>query len=372
MPPRSPRPATIERQPPSGSDAASARTRSQPTQPMLRLQLGVLDAHDAVAVDARNGAEETCSSRQGDVDVDALGGARAQAAAPVDQRHHALEDRLERGPAERTWRQVTAGNLGRHRSVEVGARQPRIEQPVADLPAGESRKLDAELVGDVGVVGGQGQPESLPQESLGGRLQECCEVVEPDHRPVVRQGPVGERRPPGARCGCGPAAGERRTVEAERPVGHQAPGLEVAPVERLQRMLHEHLVTHRAGRDRCRAVEHVEQLAERDGRRSLGPGALVVSAVEEHQVLLGRKDRVEEELAVLAARIALAHSRAPSQNVVAVEVGVPRERLVVEAEQEHHPVRHRPHRHHRAHGQVPGAEVGPGGSAGEELGQQRR
>jgi len=111
-------------------------------------------------------------------------------------------------------------------------------------------------------------------------------------------------------------------------------------------------------------VHGVEHLPERDGRRHGRAGALVVAGVRDHEVLLGGADRVEEELAVLAARVVVAHPRVPGEEVVAVAQALAREGAVVQAEQHDHAMRHRAHRHQRADGQGSGAEPGPGGPPG--------
>lgn len=93
------------------------------------------------------------------------------------------------------------------------------------------------------------------------------------------------------------------------------------------------------------------------------PTALVVAGEEGNEVILRRHQRIEQKLAILAARITLADPRSTCQDVVPVELLGSREHPVVETEQDHCPVRHRAHRHHRAHGETAGPEVGPGGSA---------
>ncbi len=118
-------------------------------------------------------------------------------------------------------------------------------------------------------------------------------------------------------------------------------------------------------------VEGVEQLAEGYGRRPRLTRRLVGAGVGDHEVLGRRDDRVEHQLAVLAARVALAGDGPAGEHVVTVDRPGAREDAVVEAEQAHHAVRHRPHRHQRRDGQRAGAEVGPGGPAGEALAHQR-
>ena len=142
---------------------------------------------------------------------------------------------------------------------------------------------------------------------------------------------------------------------------------EVAGVEGLQRVLGDHVVPG-AG---AGPVDGVQQLTQRHGRGSRLAAVLVGAGVGDHQGLPRRDHRVEQQLAVLAARVALAGERVAGQHVVAVGDGAAREDAVVETDQADHPVRHRPHRHQRGDGQVAGAEVGPGGSRLGALLQQR-
>jgi hypothetical protein len=88
-------------------------------------------------------------------------------------------------------------------------------------------------------------------------------------------------------------------------------------------------------------------------------------------VLAGSEDRVEQQLTVLAARVALAEAGVAGEDVVAIGARVAGERTVIEAEQADDAMRHRTHRHHRAHREVAGAEVRAGGAAGEPVGEQR-
>ena len=118
-------------------------------------------------------------------------------------------------------------------------------------------------------------------------------------------------------------------------------------------------------------VERVQQLGERDGRRPVLARVLVGAGVGDDELLGGRADRVEQQLPVLGADVAFTGHRVAGQHVVAVDDAQPREHAVVEADQAHHPVRHRAHRHHRAHRQRAGAEVGPGRPAGEVAAEQR-
>ena len=119
------------------------------------------------------------------------------------------------------------------------------------------------------------------------------------------------------------------------------------------------------------AVESVEQLAERDGRRHGCARTFVGAGVGDDQVVLGRADGVEQQLAVLAARVALADPGVAGQHIVAVVAALPGEDAVVETEQAHDAVRHRAHRHQGADGEGAGAEAGPGGPAGQAAREER-
>ena len=82
--------------------------------------------------------------------------------------------------------------------------------------------------------------------------------------------------------------------------------------------------------------------------------------------MVGRgQHRVQQQLPVLGPRIALADPGIAGQDVVTVHGRVAREHAVVQAQQAHHPMRDRPHRHHGAHRERPGAEVGPRRTAGQ-------
>ena len=105
------------------------------------------------------------------------------------------------------------------------------------------------------------------------------------------------------------------------------------------------------------------------GRRCAGP--LVGAGVGDHHLLGGGQQRVQHQLPVLGAGITFTDSGFPGQHVVAVLPGGAWEDPVVHAQQADHPVRHRPHRHHGAHGEGAGAEVRPGRPAGQPAGEQR-
>ena len=145
-------------------------------------------------------------------------------------------------------------------------------------------------------------------------------------------------------------------------MGDELAAFDVVDIERLQRMAQHDVVANGIGGGR---VEGVEQFEQGHRGRSVRAGVLVGAGVGDHQGLGGGQDRVEQELAVLGPDVALTGHRQASQRVVAVDQIQPRKDPVVEPDEAHHLVRHRAHRHHRAHGQRSGAEVRPGGAACE-------
>ena len=253
-------------------------------------------------------------------------------------------------------------------SSGVMPRSMSLEHPVADRPLLQGVDVHGDLVGDA---------VDVPRQRVFERTEEALDRIleEPDQ--------IGERdvlvRLRGKRAGdelrlFGPLAGARlrrpkhRRVEGERHVRYQLAGYDVANVERLQRMMHDDPL---ADAFRRRGVQSVEQLRHRHRGRSWLAGVGVGAGVGDHQLLGGRPDRVEQQLPVLGAAVALTGHRVARQHVVTVDHAVPRIDPVVEPDQAHHPVRHRPHRHHRAHRERAGAEVRPGRSAREVPIEQR-
>jgi hypothetical protein len=119
------------------------------------------------------------------------------------------------------------------------------------------------------------------------------------------------------------------------------------------------------------SVDHVEQLPDRHSGRALGVRALVVARVGDDQPVRRREEGVEEQLAILRARVAIADVRVVEGQIVAVADGLAREDAVVEPEEDDDPMGHRAHRHQRADRHVPGAEVRAGRAALQALGEQR-
>ena len=119
-----------------------------------------------------------------------------------------------------------------------------------------------------------------------------------------------------------------------------------------------------------RLVQRVEQLGQRHCGRLWMAGVLVGAGVGDHQRLAGRAYRVEQQLPVFRTDVALAGHWAAGKRVVSVDDVYPGKDPVIEADQTDHPVRNRPHRHHRADRERAGTEVGSGGSPGQMPGQQ--
>ena len=86
------------------------------------------------------------------------------------------------------------------------------------------------------------------------------------------------------------------------------PGYVIAGVEGLQRVLDDDGLARPSRHGTDGVVHHVEQLSHRHCRRAGLVRALVVAAVGDHEVLTGGEQRIEKELAVLAARVTVAHS----------------------------------------------------------------
>ena len=98
--------------------------------------------------------------------------------------------------------------------------------------------------------------------------------------------------------------------------------------------------------------------------------ALVGAGVGDDQPLGRRHQRVEQHLAVLGARVAIADVGLGEQQVVAVAAGAAGKLAVVETENADDPVGNRAHRHERAHGEMARAEVRPRRASAEPVREQ--
>ena len=119
------------------------------------------------------------------------------------------------------------------------------------------------------------------------------------------------------------------------------------------------------------AVQRVEEFGQWHGGRSRVAGVLVGPGVGDDELVGGGTDRVEQQLAVLRPDVTLTGHRGTRQRVVTVDHADPRKDRVVQANQAHHPMRYRAHRHHGAHRQRAGSEVGPRRPPGQVATQQR-
>ena len=335
-----------------------------------------------VAADAGDGAADHAAVGQWDADVDG-----AEVACRPEQRLGGADDvldlgqdRLDHRQPEDAGRQGAAGLLGQGRGARVDAGQARAQEAVPHAPLLEVVELDREAVLDLVGVVGDADAEALAQERADGALDEADEVVELDHR-ACRRGKrrVQERAGRVALAGEGLGALEGDVVEAPAGGARERGGGEVAGVERLQRMADEDAVAGAPLGHLHRAVDGVEELTHRDRGGARRVRALVVAGEGHDQAVAGGEQGVEQELAVLGARVALAHVGVGEHEVVAIARGAAGEALVVEPEQADDAVRHRAHRHERADGQVAGAEVGPGraplqalGQEGADLGERQR
>jgi hypothetical protein len=256
------------------------------------------------------------------------------------------------------------------------------EQAVADLPDLQRVEGDRDRVAQLVGFERGGDVEAAAQERPHRVHEERDELVDRHVLDRARGQVAGDQRRHRPAYACGrPRPRERRGVEAERPlrgttqlgdrplrrVGGGVAGLEVAGVVGLERVTGEDRVEH--GR-RGGAVGGVEQLAERDRGRPPGAGVLVGAGEGDHEVLGRRHDRVEQQLAVLTAAVALPGLRTAGEHVVTVDDAGAREDAVIEAEQADHAVRHGAHRHHRADREGAGAEVGASGPAREAAAEE--
>src|SRR3954471_21970794 len=105
------------------------------------------------------------------------------------RRHEPLDRRLElldHGLAEQARRQVAAGDLRAIGGAEVAAVEPRVEQPLADVPLLEAVEVDRQRVVQVGREIAEAEPEPAAQERADRVLDEAHEVVELDDRRALR------------------------------------------------------------------------------------------------------------------------------------------------------------------------------------------
>jgi hypothetical protein len=118
-------------------------------------------------------------------------------------------------------------------------------------------------------------------------------------------------------------------------------------------------------------VDHVEEFPDGDSRWPRQVRPLVMSGVRDDQALARSEKRVEEQLAVFAADVAVADSRILEREVVTVTLDMPGKAAVVQSEKTDNLVRDGAHRDESAHREVAGSEIGAGGLTLEPLVQDR-
>ena len=356
--------------------------RQQPDpgpEPLLGRQPGVLDPQQigAVgAVHAADGADQSSpsgSATSTSTSAAASPAAAGSAAATSGSTSSRTAGRAARRPSAPGGSSPRRHSACRHRSGRAPASRSRSSRSPTAQAASPSSSTGSASARLVALAGERDSPTRCRRNALDRVLEEAARSSSSTTRVDRGAGQRrGQERRPGAACGraaaSAPASSARSKLNG-RPARERAGG-EVARVERLQRMPHDHLLRARAVR--LRPVDRVEQLAERHRGRTAGPVRSSAPECTTTRCSVAAQDRVEQQLAVLAARVALADQRVAGQHVVAVGHAGAREGAVVQPEQADHPVRHRAHRHQRAHREAAGAEVGPGRAAAQPLGQQRR
>ncbi len=289
-----------------------------------------------------------------------------------DERLHVVEHPGEHGLAQRPGRQLAAAPLGlpaavQRRARPAGRAAAGRRPPTAASPSSSTGSASAPVV----LAGEQRQPDPLAQELLHRVLDERDQVVERDD-PVRRRAGAAARR---GTARVPPSARRRRPRPASSARSKLNGPAASAPVRSCAGRTAAAGAAPRPARGASGpAVAATASSSSPSGTagRPPGAGALVGAGVHHDEVLGGRADRVEQQLAVLAARVALADERVAGEQVVAVGHARAGEHAVVEPEQADHAVRHRPHRHQRGDGEGAGAEVGPGRAAAQPVGEQRR
>ena len=341
-------------------------------EPVARADARVRDAAQHVAVHARDRAGQQPVARQRHAHVDGGGRDRLR-----QQPHGVLEDLLDVVADLRRRRRRRAGRAAGSRARARPPPPPRASRRRAARRAAGRRPATPRAC--------RARPAARPRPRRCRRRRRSRAAGAGTRAPGGARTRRGRRaRPPGLRSsGSGSrrnGAGSRRSSCVARAPpsvtrsklhgasGEQLAGREVARVERLQRVPHEHL---RARVAAHRALDRVEQLADRDRGRPRRVRPHVVAGVGDDEPVARRHQRVEQHLAVLEARVALADVRLREHQVVAVARRLARERAVVEAEQADDAVRDRAHRDERADRQVAGPEVRARRAALEAVGEQR-
>ena len=238
------------------------------------------------------------------------------------------------------WRHLAAGRSApprprgaapsRHARASAGRRAALASglelqgQRVVDLPSRSGSRSDKPLAGTRARPLGEAHQSS--SSTSGSRSSASA---------AARNGGASRRGEP-ARV---PRPASR--IEAPRPSGTSSPGAKLRGVERLQRVA-DSTCARAAPPRRAPCDRDVEQLADGNGRRAAGVGALVVAGARDDQRRLGQS-AVEQHLSSSVARVAVRDVRVGGHEVVR-RARSARKGAVVEPEQADDPVGDRPHR----------------------------
>ena len=207
-----------------GSRGAEGEQVDPGEQPLPRLEPGVAQRHDLVAVDVGDGAGEPAPAAQVDIDVDRPAGSLAQLGGAGPQLLALLGDLAERLLAQHARRERAAQLLGEHHGLRVLAGEDLRQQPVADLPELERVEVDRDRVGQLVGLERRRHVEPPAEERPDRVGEEPLQVGERHvgERPG-RERPGHQRRRHVPRTPGGPGACQRGGVEAERLPGDEAP-----------------------------------------------------------------------------------------------------------------------------------------------------
>ena len=326
--------------PTSGGRGESAHSASSGTQASSRWRgpsREKLDLHDAVAVEVGDGAAQPAPAAEVDVDVD--GRRRPGALGRPSPR---LGD--GRGLVDDLLRRVAS------RAARAGVRRaatPCRASPGAVGRPSRSRSIRSPTSHCSRPSSSTGSPSVTSSPSSGsGDLEPAAQELLDR---VLEEGTPGRRarRPPRpARAATSAQAGGAAPARGARP-GRRSSAARSKENGRSRRASRLRRSNACSGWRRSAwslapgggGVEGVEQLPEGYGGRPRLARRLVGAGVGDHEVLGRGDDRVEHQLAVLAAHVALAGERAAGEHVVAVDRAGPREDAVVETEQADHAVR---------------------------------
>ena len=193
------------------------------------------------------------------------------------------------------------GDLGQDRRPALRARPSPRRAAAGRRPTSRGVELDRQRVGDLVGVVADADPEPLAQERAHRVLDEPHEVL--------RARPARARAPAAARAGTRARRARGRTARARPPASRDRSSTAwPAPARPRVKLRGSN------GCSGCRThapsrPDHVQQLADRDRGRARDVRALVVAGVGDDQPVARGQQRVEQQLAVLGARVAVADVR---------------------------------------------------------------